>query len=152
MPCSVRLVLLFALAFTPSALLAQNSACANGRLVPYFGWDVTECTNCSIRGTYFEYLREPRISGIRSDGPAAGVLEEHDTLLAVDGLAITTPEAWRRMRDIKPGELVHFTVRGDAAGGEGATREETIQAAGRCVPVPPPARRIVVLRRKQGSI
>ena len=137
----LSLLIISALAFAPVDSLAQDPACTNGQLVPYFGWDGTECTNCVIRGSYIEYRKEPRISSIRSDGPAAGHLREHDMLLAVDGFAITTPEAWHRLRDVKPGEMLRFTV-----GQYGATREETIRVSGRCVPLP--AQRIILVRRK----
>jgi PDZ domain len=148
--CSLaRLFILSVLALMSIELPAQNSACINGRLVPYFGWDGTECTNCAIRGPYIEYLKEPRISCIRSGGPAAGLLKEHDMILAVDGITITTPEAWRRLRDVKPGETVRFTVRND-----GETRDAIIRAATRCIPVParPPAPRIIIVRRARGSV
>ena len=148
--CSLaRLLILTALALVSVELAAQNSACINGQMVPYFGWDETECTDCAMRGLYIEYLKEPRISSIRSDGPAAGQLKEHDMILAVDGIAITTPEAWHRLRDVKPGEMLRFTVRND-----GATRDAIIRAAARCVPVPahPPAPRIIIVRRKSGSV
>ena len=144
-----RLLILSALALASVKLPAQNFACTNGQLVPYFGWDGTECSNCVIRGSYIEYLKEPLISSIRSDGPAASQLKEHDMILAVDGIAITTPEAWHRLRDVKPGEVLRFTVRND-----GATRDETIRTASRCVPAParPPAPRIIIVRRKRGSV
>ena len=143
----IRLVIISALAWLPTELLAQSSACVNGQFVPYFGWDRTECTNCAIRGPYIEYLKEPWISGIRGDGPAAGRLREHDMLLAVDGLAITTPEAWHRLRDAKAGESVRFTV-----SNSGETREETIRASGRCIAGPPPAQRVIIIRRKPASM
>jgi hypothetical protein len=70
-------------------------------------------------------------------------------ILAVDGLAITTPEAWHRLRDVKPGEMLRFTLRND-----GATRDETVRAVSRCVSAParPPALRIIIVRRKRGSV
>ncbi|MBZ5504733.1 MAG: hypothetical protein LAO78_04510 [Acidobacteriia bacterium] len=137
----LSLLIISPFAFAPVESLAQNPACINGQVVPYFGWDGTECTNCVIRGPYIEYLKEPSISSIASDGPAAGRLMEHDMLLAVDGLAITSPEAWRRLRDAKPGEILRFTVSNDEK-----TRDETIRASGRCVPLP--AQRIIIVRRK----
>jgi C-terminal processing protease CtpA/Prc len=148
--CSLaRLLILSALALTSVELPAQNSACINGQLVPYFGWDGTACTDCAMRGYYIEYRKEPLISSIRSDGPAAGQLKEHDMILAVNGIAITTPEAWHRLRDVKPGEMLRFTVRND-----GATRDAIIRVAARCLPVParPPAPRIIIVRRKRGSV
>jgi hypothetical protein len=142
----LRHLIISALVFGTAELPAQNSTCGVGQVaVPYFGWDGTECTNCVIRGSYIEYLKEPLISSIRGDGPAAGRLREHDMLLAVDGLTITTPEAWHRLRDAKPGESLRFRVRN-----EGTLREETIIASSRCVAAPRP--RIVIVRRKGGRV
>ena len=138
-----RVLIVSALLFSAAELAAQDSACAAGRFVPYFGWDRTECTDCAIYGSYIEYLKEPRLGGIRSDGPAAGRLQEYDTLVAVDGAAITTPEAWQKLRDAKPGQSMLFTVRNG-----GGTREESIRASGRCIPVALP--RIIVVRRSPG--
>lgn len=140
----LRNLIISALVFGTVELRAQSSTCGVGQVAaPYFGWDGTECTNCVIRGSYIEYLNEPLISSIRSDGPAAGRLREHDMLLAIDGLAITTPEAWHRLRDVKPSESVRFTVRN-----EGTIREETIVASSRCLPAPRPR----VVRRKGGRV
>ncbi len=140
----IRLFTIAVLAALPVGLPAQEAACVNGQLVPYFGWDGTECTNCAMRGYYTEFLGRPSISSIRSDGPAAGRLREHDMLLAVEGIDITTPEAWHRLRDVKPGEMLRFTVRND-----GVTREETIRVAARCMPaLRPPETRIIVVRHK----
>lgn len=143
----LRSLIISAVVFGTVALPAQSSTCGVGQVaVPYFGWDGTECTNCVIRGSYIEYLKEPFISSIRVDGPAAGRLREHDMLLAVDGVAITTPDAWHRLRDVKPGESLRFTV-----SNEGTIREETIVASSRCLPAPRPPR-IIVLRRKGGRV
>lgn len=144
----IQLFAIAMLAFAPG-LPAQEACPAGQQAVPYFGWDATACTDCSMRGYYTEYLRPPRISSIRADGPAAGRLQENDLLLAVDGLSIITPEAWHRLRNAKSGDALRFTV-----SNEGATRDETILVASRCLPLPaqPRSPRIIVIRRGRGSI
>ncbi|HEY2171687.1 MAG TPA: PDZ domain-containing protein [Candidatus Angelobacter sp.] len=143
----IQLFAIAMLAFSPG-LPAQEACSAGQQAVPYFGWYVTACTDCSMRGYYTEYLRPPRISSIRADGPAAGRLQENDLLLAVDGLSIITPEAWHRLRDAKSGDALRFTV-----SNEGTTRDETIRVASRCLPLPAPAHpRIIMMRRRRGSI
>jgi hypothetical protein len=145
------LIQLFAITMLGVAprLPAQEACSVGQQAVPYFGWDATACTDCSMRGYYTEYLRPPRISSIRADGPAAGRLQENDLLLAVDGFSIITPEAWHRLRDAKSGDALRFTV-----SNEGATRDETIRVAIRCLPLPaqPRSPRIIVMRRRGGSI
>ena len=142
----IRLFTIAVLAALPAGLPAQEAACVNGQLIPYFGWDETACSNCVMRGYYTEFLGRPSISSIRSDGPAAGRLREHDMLLAVDGLDITTPDAWHRLRDAKSGEPLRFTVSND-----GVTRDETIRVATRCMPAAQqPETRIIIIRRKPG--
>src|SRR5215471_18448510 len=101
-------VLLAAVCSTP--LAAQAIACPT-TVVPYFGWDATDCGQCNIYGSYLEYLTPPRIRDIKPNGPAAGRLRDDDVVVAVDGLAITTPAAWHRMRDASPGDSLRFTVR-----------------------------------------
>jgi hypothetical protein len=84
-------------------LAAQVVACPSGVLMPYFGWDATECGKCNVYGAYLEYLTPPGLRSIRAGGPASGRVQENDTLIAVEGYAITTPAAWRQMRDAEPG-------------------------------------------------
>ena len=98
-------------AFCSSTLGAQVIACPASVPVPYFGWDATDCGQCNVYGSYLEYLTPPRIRDIKSGGPAAGRLHDGDVLLSVDGLGITTPEAWHRMRDVAPGQALRFSVR-----------------------------------------
>src|SRR5262245_16374830 len=96
----------------PASLAAQTAVCP-GRLTPFFGWKSTECANCAVYGSYLEYSGEPKVRDIPSDGPAAGKLRDHDTIVSVDGAAITKPEAWHRLRDARPGDTVRFGVRRD---------------------------------------
>jgi hypothetical protein len=122
-------------AILSGALDAQVMACPGGVLVPYFGWDATECGNCSVYGSYLEYFTPPGLRSIRAGGPAVGRVQENDTLLAVDGHAITTPAAWHQMRDAEPGRAIHFTLRR-----HGDTTTATIVPSTRCVPEPPSQR------------
>jgi predicted metalloprotease with PDZ domain len=87
--------------------------------------------NCSIYGSYFEYLAEPKLRDIQPNGPGAGKLRENDTLVSVDGAAITTPAAWHRLRDARAGDTVRLGVRR-----EGALVETSIVASMRRNPVP----------------
>jgi len=116
-------------------LAAQVVACPGGVLVPYFGWDATECGNCNVYGTYLEYLTPPGLRSIRASGPASGRVQENDTLLAVEGYAITTPAAWRQMRDAEPGRAIHFFLRR-----RGDTTTATIIPSTRCAPELPSQR------------
>ena len=112
-----------------ASLAAQVVACPSGVLTPYFGWDATECGNCNVFGAYLEYLTPPGLRSIRASGPASGRVQENDTLLAVEGDAITTPAAWHRMRDAEPGRAIHFLLRR-----RGDTTTATIIPSTRCVP------------------
>ena len=114
---------------------AQVATCPVGVLVPYFGWDATECGNCNVYGAYLEYFTPPGLRSIRASGPASGRVQENDTLLAVDGYAITTPAAWHQMRDAEPGRAIHFFLRR-----RGDTTTATIVPSTRCVPEPPSQR------------
>jgi hypothetical protein len=62
----------------------------------------------------------------------------NDALLAVDGLAITTPAAWHRLRDAAPGDSVRFSVRRGAD-----TALATVVPSARCAaPSDPRIRRV----------
>ena len=98
-------------ALCSSPLAGQVVACPASVAVPYYGWDATDCGQCNIYGSYLEYLTPPRIRDIKPLGPAAGRLHDDDVLLSVDGLGITTPDAWHRMRDVAPGDSLRFSVR-----------------------------------------
>lgn len=121
----VRRLALAALCSSPAA--AQVVACPSSVAVPYFGWDATDCGKCNVYGSYIEYLTPPQIRDIKPGGPAAGRLRDNDVLIAVDGLEITTPAAWHRMRDVEPGDALRFSVRRGAD-----TATATVTPATRC--------------------
>jgi hypothetical protein len=61
----------------------------------------------------WRFRSEPRVSGIRDGGPAAGKLREDDVVTAIDGVLITTREGARRFSEVAPGAHVTLTVRRD---------------------------------------
>lgn len=111
------------------------------------------------------FRSEPRVAGIRADGPAAGRLREGDILAAIDGVLITTREGARRFAEVAPGARATLTVRregreipvrivADAVCPELATWPESVQFewAERGVlqpepaaPAAPPRPRVVVI-------
>ena len=60
---------------------------------------------------YYTFDSEPRIRALDPEGPAAGILRRGDTIIAIDGLLITTRQAGRRYATLKAGEPVDVTVR-----------------------------------------
>ena len=62
---------------------------------------------------YYTFTSEPRIRAIDPDGPAAGILQRGDVIVAIDGLLITTHQAGVRYAGITAGEPVEITVRRD---------------------------------------
>ena len=135
------------LVYAPALLAAQQIACPTGVTVPYYGWDATHCWKCKVDGSYLEYGTEPQVASIKPGGPADGKIHDHDTLVSVDGMPITTPGAWRRLRDALPGDSLHFGLRRD--GRDVAT---TIVAGARCANASDRAPRPeMIVRRQPGS-
>ena len=60
---------------------------------------------------FWSFEAEPRIRGVDRDGPAHGILEPGDAIVAIDGALITTHEAGKRFANIAVGEPVELTVR-----------------------------------------
>ena len=75
----------------------------------------------------WSFSTEPRVFGIEDEGPADGILEPGDLLVAIDGILITTQEGGRRYANLRPGETVDVRYRR-----EGRVREATIHVGGRC--------------------
>lgn len=59
------------------------------------------------------FRAEPRVSGIDRNGPADGVLEPGDYIVAIDGKLIVTASGGRRFSAIEGGEAVVLTIRRD---------------------------------------
>lgn len=73
-------------------------------------------SSCSVnlrtdRGYIHDFSTEPRVRGLEENGPASGKLQEGDTLVAVDGMLITTLEGGRRLANLTPGKPVTLRVR-----------------------------------------
>lgn len=107
------IVLALGAAFAGRAM-AQGT-CPSGRRVPDLGYGFASCHDCIsviIRnGAHIpRFTGEPALYQIRTDGPAAGRLSEGDTLIDVDGLAITTEAAALRLAEFRPGTM-RLTVR-----------------------------------------
>jgi len=78
------------------------------------------------------FTTEPRVLGV--DGPADGILQAGDFLVAIDGIPITTNEGGRRFANLQPGESVMVRFRR-----EGRVGEARIEVGASCLemPVPP---------------
>jgi hypothetical protein len=57
------------------------------------------------------FRSEPRVEGVRDDGPSAGRLREGDVITAIDGALITTRDGARRFAEVAPGTAVTLTWR-----------------------------------------
>jgi S1-C subfamily serine protease len=70
---------------------------------------------------------EPRLFGVKPDGPSAGRVRENDVLVAIDGTLITTPAGGRRLARIDAGQKVELWLRRD-----GRDIEVSVTAAAGC--------------------
>lgn len=120
--CSLSLVAgaLLGLAFAPGLpriLLAQGSdSCpAGAERVATLGITGLRCSFCEVTigsgaaTTSFDF--EPEVTGIALNGPADGVLEEGDRIVAIDGHLITSDRGAARFAGIQSGERVRLQVR-----------------------------------------
>ncbi len=77
----------------------------------------------------YEFSSEPRMRAIDSGGPAAGILEEGDVLVAVNGYLITGARGGRELANLPTGQTARLTVRrGDRL------EEVSIVTEGKCEP------------------
>jgi len=123
------------LACLASAAGAQLSTLCPKNQQPDYGYDGIECYNCEVSGRgqpWIVFHREPRIRNIRHAGPADGKLREGDTLVSIDGLAITTRAAAERYASAKAGDTVQFVVRRSDG-----TATVSIVAGAKCAPGTP---------------
>jgi len=79
------------------------------------------------------FSTEPRVLGVDGDGPADGILQAGDFLVAIDGIPITTKEGGRRFANLQAGERVLVRFRR-----EGRVGEARIQVGTRCRETPRP--------------
>ena len=138
-------VVLSAAALGANPMAAQARSCDEGRgaVAPDLGFDrPRRASRPGPRdaGPELYFATEPRITGVRAGGPAAGKLRNGDLLVSLDGAPITSGEAAARYAQLAPASIVRFAVRRDAE-----VREVTLVVSGRCVPfapapaAPPPA-------------
>lgn len=116
---------------------AQDRSCDDGRggLITDLGFrHLTPRMQVESRNgrTETRFDSEPRISGVRADGPAAERLRDGDVLVAVDGQPITTPEGARRYSEIRAGAPVRLSVRR-----ADQVQDVTLTADELCIPHPP---------------
>src|SRR4051812_5041757 len=106
--------------FAPVARLGAQTICdADGRRpAPQPGFGLFQCVGgaCDIYGgtdaaPEHRFTVEPRLWWIASSGPAAGLLEEGDQLVSVEGIPITTRRAGRAVARLGEGTPITMTVR-----------------------------------------
>lgn len=138
---AVRWLLLGACLQSPVSLAAQDpvlaggsgSRCSTGPAYGTLGVSALSCRDCTIRfqdetGTaVYRFSTEPEVSHVEEGGPAEGILEPGDRLVALDGVLITTREGGRRYGAVRPGEWVLVRYRRN-----GTLREAAIEAGARC--------------------
>jgi beta-lactamase regulating signal transducer with metallopeptidase domain len=108
------------------------SVCApTQRALADFGFGLA-CARCVIdqrAPVWMVFHLPPGLHDIRAGGPASGKIVQGDTLLAIDGMDITSPNGSERFSMARPGDSVELTVRRN-----GALLTTTIVAGARCAP------------------
>jgi len=133
-------------------VVVRAQSCASGVLVGDLGISgldcVGDCTLTISKGgeeQNWAFSTEPLIFSIQEPGPAEGVLEAGDYLVAIDGMLITSREGGRRYANLEIGEVVVVRYRRDGkvregrirVGGECRRAYDSVASTGR-VPPPPP--------------
>ncbi len=106
---------------SPMAALARSGASTDVDLPSLrdtnaLGISGMECM-CSYTMTadgderFWLFQSEPRITGVRRDGPAHGKLRPGDVIVGIDGMLIMTRQAGVRFANLEAGEPVELTVR-----------------------------------------
>ena len=124
-----------------STLAAQGAkVCApTERALADFGFGHA-CANCVIdmrAPVWITFKLPPGVQAIRTGGPAFGILAENDTLLAIEGMDITSQNGSERYSTASPGESVELTFRR-----KGVLFTTTIVAGTRCGPSILPSREV----------
>ena len=136
-------ILVFAAPLVCAGALAAQSAsvCApTQRALADFGFGLA-CANCVIDSrapVWIVFHLPPGLHDIRAQGPAAAKIVKDDTLLAIDGMDITSPNGSERFSMARPGDSVELTVRR-----KGALLTTTIVAGARCAPGISPSREVI---------
>jgi S1-C subfamily serine protease len=103
--------------------------------------------NCTVQtdaqgGARWLFDTEPRVLSLADDGPADGILEAGDMIVAIDGQLITTSAGGSRWSSLRPGESVRLRIRR----GEGL-RDVVVQTTAKCPGDAPASRQPVVADR-----
>jgi S1-C subfamily serine protease len=112
-------VVFLVLVCAPATLFAYAAEleCEGGRApIGYLGISGLSC-NCTVasgtdsRPPYWYFRSEPEILNVDPRGPAAGILEPGDIIVAIDGALITTHKAGRHFANTTPKKAVELTLR-----------------------------------------
>ncbi len=97
---------------TPAPAPNVSVTVTTGERRGWFGISLS-CEDCVIsRGGRVAYTRLPRVYTVESGTPAAQAgLRNGDTLVAVDGLSLLTPEGFERFASARPFVAIRLTVR-----------------------------------------
>jgi membrane-associated protease RseP (regulator of RpoE activity) len=159
---AVGLALLLPQSVEGQGVVSRAQSCSGGVLVGDLGISGLDCVGeCSMiiydggRGRTWKFSTEPRIFSIQAGGPADGILEAGDFLVALDGVLITSREGGRRYANLEIGEIVSVRYRRDREVREGRIRTgsecrrgtDRVASAGRVPPPPPPDRVAGVIAR-----
>jgi hypothetical protein len=106
------------------------------------GWDCRgDCTiTLGAKGEEkaWSFSVEPRITGVAEGGPADGILQAGDILVAVDGLLITTAEGGERLASLPADADVKVRYRREGRLAEAVVRTVAVCGSAWDVPPPPP--------------
>jgi S1-C subfamily serine protease len=127
------------LAWSPTAALAYQKPGGQpcgGNVAGFLGITLIDCRGeCTLtlddklKNRAWSFSVEPRITEIAPNSPAARALQAGDTIVAIDGILITTAEGGRRFANIEPGQAVTIRYRREVRVEEAGLRAET-----RCAP------------------
>jgi regulator of sigma E protease len=136
-------ILVYAATLVCAGTLGAQSAgvCApTQRALADFGFGLA-CANCVIDSrapVWIVFHLPPGLHDIRAGGPASAKIAQHDTLLAIDGMDITSRNGSERFSMARPGDSLELTVRR-----KGAVLTTTIVAGTRCGPGISPSREVI---------
>jgi len=146
-------LLVSAAALVHAGTLAAQSArvCApTERALADYGFGLA-CANCVIDSRapiWIVFHLPPGLQGIREGGPSSAKVAQDDTLLAIDGMDITSRDGSERFSMARPGDSVALTVRR-----KGALFTTTIVAGTRCAEGISPSREVIyrdIVRPRSG--
>jgi len=118
--------------------LPPAQECEDGLIAGNLGISGLDCVGeCTVtlsregKEESWVFSTEPRVFSVEGGGPAEGILEPGDYLVAIDGVLITTRQGGRKYADVEPGEIVTLRYRRD-----GNVHEAGIRVGSHCRPAP----------------